>query len=653
MKQLIRNTGMAAAVFSLAAVLSAGITACDDSGQEYSVSGAGKSAAAETSGPAGKGQERSVSGPDGDSAADGTPVIDDSVELDPLEVCEAPVYFGDISALSPDMQAALRERFPEQTEAAEADVLFCTQDELNRSAELQASRDRGACIVVVRPEFSKDEGKAGSKTVGVPDAQSGGELLFYVSRNDKQEYSVYGELGMEDGLAAGGYDADEADAYCVGRVTPLVHWLNKNTENKQTDGGSPALKAVNSAAADSGGYDYDSMVTDIDNEGISLSANFSFSLCETCEKCYVLQHEHTINASSSFDVNFKVYPLYMQSCNGDKAGDYYAVTCAVTPYNQNMWRTWHCSTGLFSEVYMVGYWFKHMATTIRLLDKNGVPIPGAKYYRTPVPENAINSRSYSNGTSDTISGSVSGGFAAGNPTGSVTASFSHTVNSSTNYSMDDIDYTLDSSTNQPHYDYESKNVNPSKSDDWDRYWPKNCRTQWTVRQSWIWFVPRGTAGVDDNSNTSFKLSFDGLLQYSNYSWMYCPIDVDKAGGVKTFTPIWVKGHTWNLPAPDRRTWGMITIKNAANNALSNLKFYKKGEEDKEPAAKLDMSYNVNEVAEIALPEGEYTVTFETIDPDKYNQKLADWMFENVKVKQGRNKAAATTALSSVNAKKIE
>ncbi|MDO5295597.1 MAG: hypothetical protein Q4F00_02995 [bacterium] len=652
MKQLIRNTGMAVAVFSLAAVLSAGITACDDSGPECSVSGTGKREAAEVSVPAVSGQERSVSGPDGDSAADGPAVIDDSVELDPLEDCEASVYFGDISSLSADMQAALRERFPKQTKAAEAEVLFCTQDELCRSAELRECRERGACIVIVKPEYGKDERKASSKSFGVSDELPGGDLLFHASRNNNQEYSVYGEHGVEDDLAAGSYDVEEANAYCGGRVTPLVHWLNKNLENKQPDSGL-SLKALNSASADSSGYDYDSMVTNIDNEGKNLSANFPFSLCEPCEKCYTRQCEHTISAASSFDVNFKVYPLYMQSCNGDKAGDYYAVTCAITPYNQNMWRTWHCSTGIVSEVYMVGYWFKHMATTIRLLDKNGVPVSGVKYYRTPVPENAINSRSYSNGTSDTISGSVSGGFASGNPAGSVTASFSHTVNSSTNYSMDDIDYTLDSSTNQPHYDYDSKNVHPSKSDDWDRYWPKNCRTQWTVRQSWIWFVPRGTAGVDDNSDTSFTLSFDGLLQYSNYSWMYCPTASDKAGGVKTFTPIWVKNHTWDMPAPDRRTWGMITIKNAANNALSNIKFFRKGEEDKEPAARLDMSYNIGEIAEIALPEGEYTVTFETIDPDKYNQKLADWMFENVKVKQGRNKAAATTALSSVNAKIIE
>ncbi len=290
---------------------------------------------------------------------------------------------------------------------------------------------------------------------------------------------------------------------------------------------------------------------------------------------------------------------------------------------------------------------------LALLDKNGTPISAVKYYRTPVPENAIKSHSYTNGTSDTITGSVSGGFTGGNPSGNITASFSHTVNSSTNYSMDDIDYTLDSSTNQPHYDYESKGVKPSKSTDWDMYWPKNCRTQWTVRQSWIWFVPRGTAGVDDNSDTSFKLSFDGLLQYSNYSWMYNPIDMDRAASVKTFCPIWIKGHTWNLSAPDRRTWGLITVKNAANNAMSNLKFYKKGEEDKEPVAQLDMSYNVNEIAEMALPEGEYKVTFETIDPNNDNRKLADWMFESVKVKQGRNRTDATTALSSVNATKVE
>ena len=57
-------------------------------------------------------------------------------------------------------------------------------------------------------------------------------------------------------------------------------------------------------------------------------------------------------------------------------------------------------------------------------------------------------------------------------------------------------------------------------------------------------------------------------------------------------------------------------------------------------------------AETILPEGTYTVIYEAIDPDQDNKKLADWKFEDVQVKQGKDKDEATTHLSSVNAKKI-
>ncbi|MDO5295581.1 MAG: hypothetical protein Q4F00_02915 [bacterium] len=635
MKQLIRNTAKIAAVMSLAAALSAGLTACGDSESDnVGSSGPVKAAAA----------EGSVA--EDSAVAEGPAIVDASVEPTSEEVYEGTAYFGDISALSEGMQETLRQRFPKQAAADEADVIFCTSEEYERSADLQNSKERGAVVVIVRPDVEQQSSSLKLAVDSRPTGLSSGDVLFYAHCNSHKQYTVYGEQGFDAGEPQDNLLKTDIDVYNHGRVVPLLRWLNQRDREK-------SLIASSDPSAVNDGYNYDSLVTDIDSAGVSLTANFPFSLNEECGKCYKLQAKHKINASSSVDVNFKVYPLYMQSCNGAKAGDYYAVTCAITPYNQNMWQTWHCSSGWLSEVFMVGYWFNHMATTVRLLDSSGNPIEGAQYFQMPVPENAINSHQYSNGISNTFSGSICGGSSSKAPLGNISASFSRTVNSSTSYSMDDIDYTLDSSTNQPHYDYNSKNVKPSKSDNWDKYWPKNCRTQWTVRQAWVWFVPRGVAGVDDNSKTAFKLSFDGLLEYSNYSWLRVTADRDKESDVKTFRPIWVKGYTWDLPAPDRRTWGMISIKNAAKNALSNLKFYRKGEEDKDPAAVLDMSYNVNEVAEIALPEGEYTVTFETIDPDKDNQKLADWKFENVVVKQGQDKAAATTALSSVNAKKID
>ena len=51
-------------------------------------------------------------------------------------------------------------------------------------------------------------------------------------------------------------------------------------------------------------------------------------------------------------------------------------------------------------------------TAIKLVDKDGNEPSGLVYDTTPIPENAINSHQYTQGTSTTIGGSVNGGFTA-------------------------------------------------------------------------------------------------------------------------------------------------------------------------------------------------------------------------------------------------
>ena len=65
-----------------------------------------------------------------------------------------------------------------------------------------------------------------------------------------------------------------------------------------------------------------------------------------------------------------------------------------------------------------------------------------------------------------------------------------------------------------------------------------------------------------------------------------------------------------------------------------------------------LSYHQNDFALMGLPEGTYTIIYETKDPNT-GEHMDSWKFENVEVKQGRDKDEATTALSSVNATKID
>lgn len=389
------------------------------------------------------------------------------------------------------------------------------------------------------------------------------------------------------------------------RIIPLVHWLNKVEDYKKS-------RKLRSAKADEP-YNYDELLTNIEDDGTYLTYNFPYS-----QSTHVDVYDgYDLKASSSIDIGLRVYPLYKQSCHGDKSGDYYVVTTEITPYNQNMWCPYSddCGTFDWDTFHMIGYWFNHMQTAIKLVDKDGNEPSGLVYDTTPIPENAINSHQYTQGTSTTIGGSVNGGFIAGDPTVTAGLSFSHTVSSTVSYSMDDIEYTLNSATREVCYDYDSKNVNPRDDTDYDTYWPKNCRTHWTVRQAWVWFVPRGESGVDDNSDVAFQILINGKLKISSY-WYAWHWSGDIGGEQDDFTPLTIENQAWQLKAPNRYSWGLSSIKSEYTDAvMANIRYYKTGDEEKDPVAVDELSYHQGDYALMGLPEASYTIIYETKDPN--------------------------------------
>lgn len=556
--------------------------------------------------------------------------------IDPVR-CTATVNFGDISALPAELQTALKRRMVNLSTNGEADICFCTADEVDKYTTEQK---KGTTLIVAMPtvggNFSnlvKIAGDVVSKNVGQP-------ILFYAS----QKYGCH--YLMLDGGVPENLDATEDKVlFYERRIVPLIHWLNeveilKKKKRLQEE------KAQNNQAP----YDYDDLITNIEDDGLSLKCNFPMSLNKTIHS--IATTDYDLNASSSIDIGLRVYPLYKQSCHEEKSGDYYVVTTEITPYNQNMWKAYNDDFA-WDTVYIMGYWFSKMHTGIKLVDMDGNEIPGIDYNLMPLPENASASHQYDSGTSTTLGGSASAGFNGSTPGASLGFSFSHTVSSNVSYSMDDIDYTLDSSTKEVRFDYESKGVNPTAEDDVDKYFPKNCRTQWTVRQAWVWFVPRGQSGVDDNSDAKFQILLNGSMDYSSYWWLWQPIIPNYSGDVVTYTPLKIENQAWQLPAPNRNAWGLTSIKSEYTEAvMANLKYYISGHEEDDPVAIDNLSYHQNDFALMGLPEGTYTIIYETLNPNT-GEHINSWKFENVEVKQGRNKDEATTALSSVNAIKID
>ncbi|MBR4242594.1 MAG: hypothetical protein IKR98_01635 [Bacteroidaceae bacterium] len=566
------------------------------------------------------------------------PVVDPSVEpLDPV-VCNAKVNLGDISNLPDELQTVLKKRFPNLVSGEEADICFCNAEDAERSNNYIQS---GATTVMILPR------SAVNISSGLIPHHSNNNLpiMFYAIQKYGKHYAVMGEL------PEGFNTTEEKTMFYEERVIRLVHWLNDVEEFKQR-----RLLQETDPLQDQEPYNYEELVSNIDDEGLHLTYNCPMSLNEII-KTMGLSDDYRIKASSSVDFGLRVYPIYKQSCNGDQSGDYYVVTAEITPYNQGMWASWHDGYA-WDELYLMGYWFHKMSTHFKLVDMDGNEPAGLDYNRSPLPENDIDSHTYSSGTSTTIGGSATAGFTPAGGTGSLSLSFSHTVTSNVSYSMDDIDHTLDSSTKEVTFMYQSKGVSPDSDDDVDKHYPKNCRTQWTVRQAWVWFVPNGSSGVGDNSNATFQIVLNSRLDYRSYWWLWQPIIPNEGGDIATYTPGIIENQTWQLQAPNRQTWGLTSIKSEYTDVvMTNIKYYKTGYEDQDPVAVDDMSYHQNDFALMGLPDGTkdgttYTIIYETKNPNT-GEHTGFWKFENVEVHQGCTKDDATTSLSSVNATKID
>ena len=557
--------------------------------------------------------------------------------LDPVR-CTAAVDIGDISGLPAELQTALKKRMTNLVSSgAESDISFCAESETDK---FKSHLQKGTTMIVASPAVGGDFSQIAKLAGGVLPSATQMPILFYATQKYGQHYLML-DGGEPDNLET----TEEKVEYYERRIIPLIHWLNEVEALKE----KKRLKEEE-AQNNQEPYDYDDLITNIEDDGLSLKCNFPMSLDN---KIHSLPTEdYYLRASSSIDVGLRVYPLYKQSCHQEKSGDYYVVTAEITPYNQNMWVAWN-SDYAWDTIYLMGYWFYQMHTGIKLVDNDGNEIPGIDYNLMPLPENADASHQYASGTSTTLGGSASAGFNGSSPTGSLGFSFSHTVNSSVSYSMDDIDYTLDSSTKEVRFNYESKGVDPTTEDNVDKCYPKNCRTQWTVRQAWVWFVPRGQAGVDDNSDVKFQIMLNGSMDYRSYWWLWQPIVPSESGDIATYTPLKIENHAWQLQPPNRESWGLTSIKSEYTEAvMANIKYYLKDHETEDPVAVDNLSYHQNDFALMGLPEGTYTIIYETLNPNT-GEHMNSWKFENVEVKQGRDKEEATTALSSVNATKID
>lgn len=591
-----------------------------------------------------------------------------------LKNCEKKVYFDDISTEDPFLQTALKQRFPNNVSIDEAEIIFVSKQ---RSAEIDEEIEdcllRGGLVVFFDPGL--DNGW------DIPDYTpvEGVTDIFFAANNYEQYYTMVGEpeddiftteareitsheqeqinasvaYGLahpnEDPVVANmekeeyGYPSVE---YFNNRLTPFIDWIEEmdaiNAEDDEfvTKASLPQVPS------------YEEIKINVRNDGVVFERDFPISYNVFVASGAANVTEWYLTGNSSVSVRFNIYPLFMQSSNGEtKAGDYYIVIGRVTPHNAQLWHPRQESGGLFNmgRCRLFGLWFKEMNAAFTICsNKEGTPLEGVRFEMDPLPENEIESKNYSSGSTGHIEGSISGGksqLKGKEFEGKVSGGGSWS--STENFTLNSLNFNTNSFNGEVRAYYHTTKVvemNYNSITDYDEYFRPACHNDFNGRLAWVWHVPSGTGGVGDNKDVNLYVKAKLDITYSTwYHWRGAVrYDSNREDYKKDFDP-----YIAVLPAPSRQTWGLIALKNAfpASTVITNIRYWKDGKEVKSNVS----SYTNNETAKMALPEGTYDVTFEQYNPGQGNKFLGKYRLKNVQVHQGGSLETATTEVSTVNA----
>lgn len=574
-----------------------------------------------------------------------------------------PAYIGDISAYPQELQTVIKQRFSKQVSMETAGVIFAGPSELSAHADkLTDAANSGAFVVT--PTVSQLS-LLGANPKMAPTSTGGTGPLFvcYSGWGAGHFYMMYDEpvqaipepgessmsdeqwqelasqnrlLGADGGDSVTDYDNDPAhnENYYHTRINSFISWLDAEHIRRSEFANVPLHSS------------YDQLQMNIEQSGQRLTVDVPITINAYIDQATWSDPDY-LNKSSSVSIDFWVLPSYMLSSTGDKAGDYYSIVSCITPHNEAMWGPYVGEHGACrNRIY--GFWFGEMFVKTMLWDANGNDIPGLEYYSRPIPENPNSSKTYSDGTSYSYSGSISGGVSGGEPYLVESVSWGATYSSSTNYTLDTINYSLDSSTPEVVYHYWSENV--VLTDDWDDWnkinqnFPAPVRTEFAAHSSWVWHVP--ASAVKDGDTQQFQLSTKVSINYRTwYHWRASVEYDDNMADHVVQLPV----QTWTLDKPDRTPWGFVSLRNASDYEMAHVSIYKAGHESEDPIAVLSTSYGKGDEALAGLWEGPYSLTWDFVDGNT-GSVVSSWIYENVQIHQGKDKESATVKISTVDGK---
>lgn len=591
---------------------------------------------------------------------------------------------------SDDFGKALGERFISGASLSGASVAVFTGESLQNAsiAELKAFYNSGKMLVVVNPLPTTDEilkEHLGATYSPYCDQK---DVLIYAFNNQDRHFLIFDNQDIEKAETdieetdvsslIGKYDENEsedADAalvdedeeihqhdhdYYHSRLQPFIDWLNKNVEKH-----SRYFSSISSTRSGDG---YNASYN-IDTNSVEVSALFPISLHHQIDKATGSSADY-LNKDSDVQFTYNIYPLYVHKISGrteSAAGDYYIVEGTMTVHNGKLWDPYKKSHGGCNNR-VIGYYMTKAISLVELLDKDDTKdlqnsmlwklvaisdaeppvsenhLSNLKFYREPVPQTYVGSTTYTDGVTYGMNLSIGGKYSqaegfGGEVNGGFSAEWSNTISQ-----------TLPDVTTQRHTDgsarvkyvYNIENIHSDRNwGDWDKKYPLLSRSDFSVKQSWIWKIPAGQHGVDENKATSFlmKISFKGY--FGTYNWWRGA----SWSNSKTFSSM-LGIAALEIAPPSRQPFGVLAIKNAADETIANISIKNTSNNDK---YSIPSSYSHNEVARIKLPAAKYEVSYDVVNPPTH-EKVSSWKMDSVEIKMGENEDASTTTVSTVNFK---
>lgn len=624
-------------------------------------------------------------------------------KLEEWEPCNKLTYISGIENEDPDLQAVIKNRFPNQTKnLSNAEVAFVSFTTARANAEaLDDFYERGGLVVMMRPtvedfeamddllDDDDEEDEEGywddelDDSMFFTDSEELDEIFLAFNKLDEY-YTLYEEKIYE------GYGEEEAtelsdeieaairayhDEHPVETDNDTKEWLYDNDDDQNENYFQARLdpfidfieeidKSIRHLSTRAASDDADNLKASPD-DGFYFVKNIPISLNHIIEKDY------RWTKSSSITLKYWVTPAYMYSCNGgDKAGDYYLVRSEIIPHVTPLWEVASKPGGMFNwgRCRIYAYWFDNMNVEYDLEDVSGRSLSAfgdMEFYKHPIPDVDNTEVSYSNGFSWGLNGSIEVEGKSVKPS----FGFSLEWSSDRSYAIKSIQYERNTSMNQCKYRFWAPSV-ALKDDDYESEqvtngnFPAITHTEFTLNTAWVWRVLEDKSiGVTDNADTHFYLRVRVKPQFA--SWYHWRATAQFDSNKKVYNGYHGNSEGWfefreQLPAPSRTPFGIVALKNAASAyTVGNIKIYKQEDFEKKGLdapvySAIRSSFNVNEIAKSnPLPVGTYTLVYQAIDANHDNKLLGTWKCENIEIETGSSPEEATTEISTINAVEIK